>query len=219
MPCGSSLLASASGAGVRQGPSPCWRPWRTVVRRGSGRGFLNKLVALSGFCVHGQGLEISFSARQGDGEDGDFLSFAAGHMDLQQGSLEAAPGSESSAAILPQPLKEVGRRPLPPLLLVSVLFGRRLKAKINNLQAAMPMRRPLCCSSVGSWSLVPSGTVPGGEDLCCAATWRCGGDGAGPDGFSCSSFRVHSANSLDLVVISFFLVVLFVNLPPINESF
>jgi hypothetical protein len=61
MPFRSFLLAHASGARESQDPSPCWRPCRAAVRRGSGRGFLNKLVVIGGSLVHGQGLELSLS--------------------------------------------------------------------------------------------------------------------------------------------------------------
>jgi hypothetical protein len=78
----------------------------------------------------------------------------------------------------------------------------------------MPMQRPLCSSSEGSWCLTPSGLVPGGEVLVCAAVRRSGGDGARPDLTFTSSSRVFNVKCLDLFVISLFLLVLCVIVDP-----
>lgn len=72
----------------------------------------------------------------------------------------------------------------------------------------MPKRRPLCASTAGSRRPAPSGSVPGGEAVDCAATQSFGGEGAGPDGVSLSTFRVFGAKSVDLFVFLFFLLVL-----------
>lgn len=120
-------------------------------------------------------------SRCGDVEEG-FLQ-DGGHWvkSLQQGSTEAVLGSTSKVVRLWLPSLPVEGRPLPPPLPVAAFSDRRLK-EMFNLRAAMPSRRPLSSSTVSSRCLAPSGSVPGGEVLDCAAACCCGGRGAGPDG-------------------------------------
>lgn len=183
-----------------------------VLRRSephvSGGGLLaipkNKLEKALIFCrfgAGGHGLKASSSVHGEPEEDGRKAVWRQA-PNLQQGSSEAAPGSESTAAFLQLLSKTAEGRPLPPSSSTAVLSGRRLKVK-NNLQAAMPRRRPLSSSTVGSRRLAPSGSVPGGVVLGCTAKRRCGGDGAGPDGVFNFNSRVLGAKSLGLFVISY----------------
>jgi hypothetical protein len=88
----------------------------------------------------------------------------------------------------------------------------------SNLQASKPIRRPLSFGVVGSQHLAPSGHVPSSIVLDYILAFR-SSVGAGPDCFSCISFRDPSAKSMDLFEISITLLVLLAMLPLFNESF
>lgn len=166
------------------------------------------------FCGSGAGdcgLQTAFSGL-GDLEDAGLQLMCRLAQDLQRGSMEAAPGSEITAALCWLPSKMVEGRLLPPSSSASVFSCRRLQVN-SNLQASMPLRRPLCFGAVGSRHLAPSGAVPGGVVLDCTAVCRSGGDGARLDGVFFISFRVLSAKSQGMVVISFSLTVLCVISP------
>jgi hypothetical protein len=115
-------------------------------------------------------------------------------LNLQQGSVEAA---RITAALRRLPFKMVVGQLLPPSSSALVLPDRCLQMK-SNLQASMPIRRPLSFGVVGSRHLAPSGHVPGSVVLDCILAFK-SGVGAGPDRFSCISFRVPSAKSMDLI--------------------
>jgi hypothetical protein len=84
----------------------------------------------------------------------------------------------------------------------------------------MPCWRPSCSSAFGPWSFASNGYVPGGEVPYWVVVRRSGGFGARPDGISLATFRVLSAKSLDLFVISFFGCALHVIVSQqLNESF
>jgi hypothetical protein len=83
----------------------------------------------------------------------------------------------------------------------------------------MPFRRPFSSGVEGSRRPTPSGFIPGGAVLVYAVSSSSGDGGAGPDCFFMNFFRVLGAKSLDLFVISIFLVVLLVILSPFNECF
>jgi hypothetical protein len=104
--------------------------------------------------------------------------------DPRCGSLKAAPGSASTTVLHWPPSKWVGERPLPPSLSATAPPGRRQQVFIN-LQAKLPFQRPLCSSVEGSRRPIPSGLVPGGVVLVCAASCSISGAGAGPDGVFC----------------------------------
>ena len=191
--CGcSSLELSLSG-------SPWWRLQRGKISEG---GFLTN--KLDGFCRSSCGGSATFLPLAGRGGEGVEDACAAAGFGRRLRSLEAAPGSESMAVDLWPPSLMVEGRLLPPSPPVTALSGRRQTVNIN-LQAVVPIWRPFCSGAVGSRRLAPSGLVPGGVASGCAVACRCGGDGAGPDGFSFSSSRVRGANCLDLAVIFNFL--------------
>jgi hypothetical protein len=184
----------------------------------AGISVFNKAPFLCRFEACGHGLEKVFSVH-GVLEKCGLQALHRLAVDLQLWSSEAAPGSESTVALCWLLSNMVERRLLPHFSSASVLSSRRLKMK-TNLQAAMPRWRPLRSSAVGSRCLAPSGSVPGGDVLGCAATRQCGGEGAGLDGFFRSTFRVLSAKRSGLVVTFHFLWVLCVNVVPLlNESF
>jgi hypothetical protein len=138
---------------------------------------------------------------------------------LWLGSREAAPGSVPTAAPCQSLYSKVVGRPLPPSSLATASPGRRQQVFFN-LQAKMPLRRPFSSSAEGSRRPTPSGFVPDGVVLVCAESSSSGDGGAGPDCFFLNFCRVLCAICLDLMVISFFLVVLHVILsPPLNECF
>jgi hypothetical protein len=64
--------------------------------------------------------------------------------------------------------------------------------------------------TVGSRRPAPRGFVPDDEAVDCVVSQSFGGEGAGPDGVSLSTFRAFSAKSVNLVVLFFFLPVLVV---------
>jgi hypothetical protein len=112
-----------------------------------------------------------------------------------------------------------GRKATTPNLFVGVVhFGCRQQVSIN-LQAKMPRRRPFYSCPESSRRPTPSGSVPGGAVLVCAARCINGGAGAGLDCFCSFHSRVLCANSMDLLVLSVFYAVLLVFVPPLfNES-
>jgi hypothetical protein len=83
----------------------------------------------------------------------------------------------------------------------------------------MPFRRPFSFGVEGSRRPTLSGFVPGGVVLVYAVSSSSGDGGARPDCFFTDFFRVLGAKSLNLFVISTFLVVLLVILSPFNECF
>jgi hypothetical protein len=155
-------------------------------------------------------------ARHGDEVKEKFPAPAGGWPHKQHVSNEAAPRSTSTATLSWSSLNKVDGRPLPPSSSVMFLPGRRLQVN-NCLQAYLPRRRPLCISAVGSRRLTPSGIVPGGDQLGCAAMRRSSGSGTGSDCFCNLSVRILCAKSLDWFVLFLFLVVLHVIVaPPLN---
>jgi hypothetical protein len=145
-----------------------------------------------------------------------WLPLFVGQADPQQGSLEAAPGSASTAVFHRLPSKWVSGRPLPPSSLVKTRSGWRQQV-FSNLKAKLPFRRPLYSSVEGSRCPTPSGLVPGGVVLVCAASFSIGGAGAGPDGVLSLLSRILCAKVVDLFVIFVSSVVLLVIVPPFNE--
>ena len=177
----------------------------------------NKALKLCGSGGRGERMEGPSGSRQG-GEQEDGLSLLICWLPAwRQGSFEAAPGSTSMAAQHRLLCTMVEWRSLPPSSSATVL---RL--------AFAGAHQPPCCyaclealsasAAVGSRRPPPSGLVPGGGASGSGEVRR-GGDGAGPDGVSSSSFRVQCANCRDLVVISIFLKSLLCNAIAMNTSF
>ena len=181
--------------------------WSGSTESWVGVGFLFKLVLALSLAM------LVVSVRHGGGREGGLV----GVGDLQLGSMEAAPGSVSMAVDLRLPLNMVERRPLPPLASASATSGRRFKVMLN-LLAFVPSWRPFSSAAAGSRYLTPSGFIPSGDVLGGDELLRCGGDGAGPDSTS-PSFRVRSANCLNLLVIFYFLWSSLYNATVINERF
>jgi hypothetical protein len=100
--------------------------------------------------------------------------------DLRQGSSEATPGSSCTTAMVLLSSHMAEGRPLPPQSSATVSSGRRLMAFLN-LQAGMPLRRPLCTGAAYSRRLIPSGFVPGDVSVGCVGMLQLGGEGAGLD--------------------------------------
>jgi hypothetical protein len=138
--------------------------------------------------------------------------------DLWHGSREAAPESVPTAVSCQPLYMKVDGRPLPSFSSVTVCSGWRQQVYFN-LQANMPFRRPFSSGVEGSRRPIPSGFVPGGAVLVCAASSSSGDGGAGPDCVFSVFFRVLYVKCMDLFVISTFLVVLLVIVSPLNECF
>ena len=129
-------------------------------------------------------------------------------LDSHQGSSNASLGSFLTAACSMSLFNTVERRPLPPLASATAASGRRPK-DIFNLQAVMPLRRPLSEGAASSRLPVPSGVVPGDVEVGCIELWmRRTGEGAGPNCIPQNLLRVLCASCKGLSVISIFLYAL-----------
>ena len=127
---------------------------------------------------------------------------------FHRGRSVASPRSALTAALSSSLSFMAEGRPLLPSTSGTVSPGRSLKV-IFNLQAVVPLWRPLRLDAACSRLFVPSGVVPGDIEVGCGEfkSWSAG-DGAVPDCVPPFLFKVRSANCKGWVVIFYFLVAL-----------
>ena len=165
----------------------------------------NKLALTCNFSGGGADLAAELVTRRGDEGEGMHRFRVCVQLEARQGRSSASLGSSFTAVFSSLSSVMVERRPLPPSTSATAASGRRSK-DIYNLQAVMPLRRPLGYDVAGSRLPVPSGVVPGDVEVGCIKLWiRRTGEGAGPNCIPQNFLRVLCASCKGLSVISKFL--------------
>lgn len=184
------------------------RPWWATSRRNGSEGDCFNKLDFRDSGGGGADFVVALATRLGDEGKGKHRVCVRMRLDSHQGSSSAYPGSALTAAFFSSSSIMVEGRPLPPSTSVMVSSGRRPKV-IFNLQAVMPLRRPLSYGAAGSRLPVPSGVVPGDVEVGCIELWISHtGEGAGSNCVPLILLRVLGASCKGWCVISTFPVAL-----------